>query len=60
MVVQGRSCTMQLSTMVNKWTENPDDSRVADAVSFDFAKAFDPINLRDKRDMEWGSTFEMD
>ena len=39
----GRSCSMQLLTVMNKWTEALDNGQTFDVVYLDFAKAFDSV-----------------
>lgn len=41
--VAGRSCTSQLLTVINKWTELLDSRKAIDVVYLDFAKAFDSV-----------------
>ena len=41
--VQGRSCALQLLTVLNQWTEILDKAKPVDVVYLDFAKAFDSV-----------------
>ena len=41
--VHGRSCTLQLLTALNQWTEMLDNGQPIDVVYMDFAKAFDSV-----------------
>ena len=39
----GRSCTAQLLTATNYWTQSIEDGHSVDILYFDFAKAFDSV-----------------
>ena len=41
--VHGRSCALQLLTVLNQWTEMLDNGKPVDVMYMDFAKAFDSV-----------------